>query len=621
MAGDPFKQVPYVPIRQIGLGGIVTKVDPQDVEDTESPDVRNVMYDGGISGNRSGTTLVIAIPTGETGKPLQILKPRNSAGQEFILAVYSSGNIYAFDATYTAWVLISQAITITDHITPFGSAVWNNGRQDDRFYFGNGVDDTFMFPIAMSNATSGASAGDGTLTLADSSRFPSTGTIVYVASDGSWNTQAYSANNTTTGVLTLTGTLAKAISANGTVTMEILDKSGMPKGKIFAKFQGQLVIANKKGSETLINASTAGSPEDNTISADVGGAWQETITTGKGEIVDIISFGTFLLIGQHDLWQQLSIQLNSSLDAQQIVTTPVVAGDSVGPLLACQDIQMNNTVYYPSQNAGIYALSPSTTGSNASTAIQQVSENIFPTITSPTFTFMSGKGCAFSQKIFWLCSSFATQGGANNQLVNNLVLVYDLQYKNWAFFDNWNASDLTELNEQLYFLCHDDGGLYFYDINSSQDARSGQAVSYLSYLYTKRYDWGKSANPKQNGSAMVEGYITQNTKLYVDVLYNEGGSLALSTYVIDGNNSVYVDQIPVYGIGRASLGQNPIGGYQVGTIGFFRVYLDLLYRAGAHTVQFRFYTQNVGDNWGLTGLAVNPEEVTNIPSELRISTL
>ncbi len=105
------------------------------------------------------------------------------------------------------------------------------------------------------------------------------------------------------------------------------------------------------------------------------------------------------------------------------------------------------------------------------------------------------------------------------------------------------------------------------------------------------------------------------------MLYNESGSLAMATYIIDGSNPAYTQQVPVYGIGRASLGQNPIGGAQVGTIGFFRIYLDLLYRAGAHVIQFKIYTSNVGDNWGVTGLAVNPEGVSLVPTELKISSL
>ncbi len=616
MAENPLARPPFESIRQIGLGGLVSKVDSQDISPTESPDLRNIIYDAGIVGPRNGTTLLIAVPAGETGTPSRLLKPRASDGKQYVIAIYGT-NLYLYDPTNVKWILINGSYAPTSTGVQWDYAIWNNGKQDDRIYLGIGIDDTAMWQQTLDYLKVAAVGGDGTLTLKDSSRFPNTGTVVVNGESGAFSL-AYTANNTTTGVLTLTGTVGQAVNVGDAVTMPIVDKSGMPKGNVFAKWQGRLMITGAQSSETTLVGSKAGDPETFTPGTNFGDPFLELMTTGEGAITDLQSFGSFLVVGQQDLLQQLSIIYDSSIAAQKITTSPLVSGYGMGSISHVLSVQSNNALYYPTEVAGIFELVPTTTGVSASTSVKPISDNIFPTITAPGFTFDSGKGAVFSQKLHWLCSSFKTPTSVNNQLVNNLILVYDLLYQNWSLWDNINAADLTEYNNSLLFLCSDDGGLYYYDVTSAQDFRSGVPVGYTSYIFTKRFDWGHPANAKQNSLAMLTGYIPQNTKLFVDVLYNEAGSLATSTYVIDGNNPTYVNQIPVFGIGRASLGQNPLGGFQVGTLGFFRVYLDLLYRAGAHVIQFKFYTQNIGDDWGVTGLAVNPETVENVPTELKI---
>jgi hypothetical protein len=208
--------------------------------------------------------------------------------------------------------------------------------------------------------------------------------------------------------------------------------------------------------------------------------------------------------------------------------------------------------------------------------------------------------------------------------VNNLVLVRNMVWNAWTIWRNLNAVDVKEINDTLYFLCADDGALYYLDPTSYQDQRVDQNgdvedLGYETYAFSKRFDFGLPANPKFGSRIMVQGYITKNTKILGTVLFNEGGSIAHPQFVIDGSNTKYVTMVPLYDLGRVSIGQSPLGGSQIGEIGFFRCYLDIPHGVNAHTFQLKFATSKAGDNWGITGISANVEQNQQIPKDLVIS--
>ena len=209
----------------------------------------------------------------------------------------------------------------------------------------------------------------------------------------------------------------------------------------------------------------------------------------------------------------------------------------------------------------------------------------------------------------WTCS---TING-----VNDKILLYDAVFNAWAFWDNWNAKDLTEVNDILYFVSSDDGGLYYYDETSFQDARGGNVVGFVTQCRTKRFDFGYPSEQKSENLVMVQGYISNTTKIKATVYLNENGAKMTMPFVIDGGNTVYVSQVPIYGIGRASLGRYGIGGIQAGTIGFFRVFLSIK-REDFYTIQLDFQSDQPGDQWGITGVSFNPKLNTMTPSNLTI---
>ncbi len=607
--GNPLARPPFISVRQVGIGGLIVKGDPQDIKETESPDMRNISFDSGIIGPRPGTTLYIAQPSGETGTPLQLLKARDSRGTTYLIAVYGV-NFYLLDTTTVQWIKLNAAYSPAKSGLFYGFDNWNQGTGNDSFYFCNGVDSMMKWNQALSHLSVAAAPSDSTITLKDSSGFPASGTVVLMSNAGTPFTLAYTSNDGTS-VLTLSGTVGQAVNLGNSCTMVMLQMSGMKVGKVVKVSAPQsgvrLFVANNVGHETSIFFSKSTNQEDFGTTADATTGGVQVITNGSGGIIDLVDFGTYLLVIQKDAFTNFYFSINTTVNTITGIVTPLEYGESISPVGNNVGIIVENDYYYPSNSQGIYQLVPASTGQSTATQNNSIADDILALLNG-LISFTMGSVAYFQRQIMWTCSSIPG--------VNDLILVRDLVWNAWTIWDNINAVDLQETNNILYLLCGDDGGLYFLDTTSSQDFRSGQAVGYSTRIFTKRFDSGEPANPKQQAHAMVQGYITQNTKLFVDVLYNEAGSLAVGTYVIDGSNPAYVQQIPIFTPGRVSLGQNPIGGAQIGTIGTFRVYLDLFQRVGAHVIQLKFYTSNIGDQWGVTGVAVNPEPVEKVPSEI-----
>lgn len=734
-------KTPYTSIRQLGIGGLVLRGDPQDIKDTESPDLRNIIFDSGMVGPRNGTTLFLAAPIGETGTPSQLLTAKDSNGTAYLIGVYGI-NFYLLDPVNKAWVKLNGSYSPIKSGLFYGSASWNLGTGTDKFYFCNGSDLVMSWIPFLTYLGASVATADTQLTVLNASLLPSSGqisvagtavtitynqtqaiiqmtalptdgetliltvngtaiTLHFVASIGASagnvligssvaatmaNLQgllsapsvtnatqvALSAGNQTlvgyftttlpgsnnvvimtpstsvqsivvagtsaptvtysnpTNIIALSAQVGTNIANNSAITNVIVPVASIPIGNVLvigtASGAGfRLFISGVNQYENYVFFSKAfnwttpnmASQEDFTTSAStftgsgLPGNGGQPIPYGEGGVVDMVNFGAYLAAIKSNGLANLAFTIDATNDTTDLVPSPLIFGESVFPIGQNVDITIENSLYVPTLTEGIYQLTPASTGNTLTTNFTPFSDNILSLFKMGIVSFANGRSSFFNRALYIPCSTIPG--------VNNLVLVYDFLWQVWSIWDNLNAADMQESNGTFYVLCNDDGGLYYIDVTSYQDFRSGQAVGYTTYLYTKRFDWGKPANIKQQSLAMLQGYIMGNTKLYVDVLYNENGTLAAATYEIDGSNMIYVQQVPIYGPGRISLGQNPIGGAQSGTIGVFRVYLDLSFGVGAHVIQFRLYSVDTGANWAATGLSVNPDLNEVVPSELIIS--
>lgn len=158
------------PVQKFGLEGLNTFDDESDIEDIELADVRNMVFSNGLLQPRPGSLLYLAKPTEETNSPNQLLVATDSVGIDYMISVYAN-NFYLADTINTQWIRLNQAYTPPSSGLFYGSASWNRGIRDDRFYLGNGTDHNMKWVIAVNSLSIEALIADTKLSLFDTIKF------------------------------------------------------------------------------------------------------------------------------------------------------------------------------------------------------------------------------------------------------------------------------------------------------------------------------------------------------------------------------------------------------------------------------------------------------------------
>lgn len=702
-------------VNKVALGGINTFDDPKDIDDTECQDLLNMVFDNGSISPREGSHIYAPKPVDEAGDPFQFLIPTTSDGIDYMIVNYGF-NFYLWDTINNQWILLNQSFTPSSEYMYYGSTNWNNGITDDRFYFGNGMDDTLKWIMAVNELNVIANSGDTTLTLTDSTRFPQTlevgvanitiganstvtfpnvqnpgtnslhglhigsqitfqttgalptgitaGTTYFVIAAGFTTTSFqfstssggtavttsgtqsgvqtvftntipiivqqtggsavnlfYTANDTDTGILTLQGSIGTTVAAGSTVTMPVLDMAIMPKGKVFTKFQDRLFIFNSYKAENTFYYSYLGDPENFSIDAtqDSGGFY--TIYIGRGGIVNVDNFGEYLVIEKTNVMLQLSFQYASDNSGFILQVSPLMSGESIGPVTNANSVNYMNTIYYTTQSEGIIGFNPTTTGTQSTPTLEVLSQKIQDYVVD-TLNFTNGRTAGFNQKLFWLNAVPILAGITNT--INNGVLMYDLLRNVWTRFDNWNAADIKPINQKLYYLNLNDGGVYSCFVDY-QDDQSGNPYEYNCSFLTKRFDYATPQNLSRGSLVYIQGYISITTKFYVDALYNEGGYLGKQTYEINGNNSNIVQNNFTGGLGANMLDQPFLGGVTLDLMqtgqqpAFFRCYLELSQAYRYNNITLKFYSQELGAYWSPNNITIMWIPEPSIPTQMVLS--
>lgn len=208
-------------VSKFGLYGLNSFDEPASIDNLELSNLRNVIFDDGILQPRKGSLLAIAKPAGETANPFQMLIATNSAGVDYLIAVYGT-NFYLWDETNAQWIKINTTFTPATTGVFYGSANWNNGTVDDRFYFGNGVDDTMKWIMAVNTVKTTTTSADTTITLNSAESFPQSGNLIVVNAGSSFNLPYTAINKTYTAdtiAFVISGTTYTITdSANGFIT-------------------------------------------------------------------------------------------------------------------------------------------------------------------------------------------------------------------------------------------------------------------------------------------------------------------------------------------------------------------------------------------------------------------
>lgn len=600
-------------INKVALGGINTFDDPKDIDDVECVDILNMVFDNGTVFPRQGTFLYANKPVDETATPFQMLVATDSNGIDYMIMNYGLN----FYLRYSdIWIKLNHTYTPPSASLYYGSTNWNNGIIDDRFYFGNGKDSTIKWVMAITTVTAPTPIGGTFIAVLDNTSFPNSGDIVIQNPDGTFQAGGYSAK----GGNSLVITASIPIEIGAVVTMQISDVPDIPKGKILTKFQNRLVLANSVEAENTINYSVLGDPEDYTISTDDTSGGFYVIFKGKGGIINIDNFGEYLVIEKKDIMLSFQFEYASDNTGFIIQVVPIISGESIGPVSNANSLNYMNTLYYTTESEGIVSFSPDTTGSQTSSGLKVLSQKLQNYVTD-VLNFKNGRTAGFNQKLFWVNAVPILNGIENT--INNGVIMFDLIRQVWTRFDNWNIADIKPVNNVLYQVSLNDGAVYetFVDY---QDAVSGNPVAYDVSFTTKRFDFDEPAMLSRGQYVYLQGYISETTNFFIDVLFNENGVLGKQTFEIDGTNGDIVQNNISGGLSEFPFGIPLLGGFNLRTMqqlqqpAFFRAYLQISQDFRPNNIQIKCYSQSIGAYWGVNNITLMTLSEPSVPTQMVI---
>lgn len=415
--------------------------------------------------------------------------------------------------------------------------------------------------------------------------------------------------NKSSNTLNLISAVGTSIGSGAAVTGTITDRPGVKKGKLMVNWQARLAVANfSPGGENVLWLSRISEPEDfNTVTDDISSGGNQIFQDGFGGITDIQNFGDFLVVSKQDISYRFGFIQDANLSAQFPQVTPIISGQGMGPIAPYSAVKALNSIYYPSTISGFMVLSPVSSGATSSTGVQVLSFNINNYIQN-NLDLSSAKVCFFRNKIFWTAS---VKNGAN------IVMMYDTVRNAWTKFDSWNPADMAVYNNLFYYFSSIDGNVY-QGLTTYTDNNN----PYLSYFYTKMNGLNQPALPKTADAYYVEGYMTQSTTFYVDVLFNEKGELYYETFKLSPTTAgFFFTNINITALGQTPFNQSIMDSLtpsQVGQIGFFRGYLSLPNSKGFYAIQLRFYSKDPNSVWFVSGHGIAPEYQNIIPPGMRI---
>lgn len=602
------QEAQWLNIPGIGKTGLNTFDDPSLIKDTDLAEAENVTFDNGFLAPIKGSTLLFEKPDGETGDPLQLLEAKTSDGLQYLIPVYGN-HFYLWHEENEELLRINNSYVPTETDLPYGYVSWNNGRGDDRLYGCNGVDHFFRWDICVSTVDGAHTTGASTVTLVDGSRFPDSGGTLVLMGASSVSTEAYTSRSGN--VFTLTGTLSQDIADGASATLDMIEKSGMDIGKVVGKYASRLVSCNFYGGETAGSVSVLGDPEDFSEGTDIEDADSFDVFDGSGEITGFHDFGAFAVIEKEDSIHRLEYSINADLNSKLRKITPILSGESLGPLGQLSTLKILNTLYYPTRSNGFISLYPAGTGSDTSVNYKTLSQNIDPTLDTFSIGNSNCRGAATSNKAYW---AVANSGGTQN----TKVLVYDALRDTWAIRTSWAVKDFAVKDDILHYLDSSNGSVFECFTGGYNDNNNPYEVK----ISTKRFDFGLMSEVKTDDLIYVQGYMTPSTQLYVDVLFNEGGSLATQTFLISKDTERLQFSAPLTNAqGEFILGQPPLGwviGEEIGNLSFFRAYLGINPGNGFYNIQLRFRA-NDSSFFGITGVSFIPRKEAVVPPMAVIS--
>lgn len=576
--------------------GYMTKADPEKIPLGAHPLGQNTIINDGdrVSIRPLGLQLFYKNSTLDTsGKPITKIKTfhKRDGSQIFMqVKVYPDDSISLEYASPTQFEILFKGYGGSE----FDFQEFNiNSDLRSFIYFGNSVDDFSRWNGGVALLTATLNLLDATVTVDSTAGLTATGSIIV---DGV--TMAYTAITPTTITLTAPSTVAAAIGRGAAQIVETFPAN--PKGNIYLVSDNRLKIAGVKNyssvpdpaqavfcsayadatsyNSTLVTSLTAASP------------CVFNLAEGGGPVLGMVSDeGT-------DYYAKHNITYKAMITDTLYSVTPIKSFDGKSQTLGI----LAKGGFFSSRN-GVIAVTPDRQ-IWVLTRVEQIdypqnlpiSDAIKPTVQAMNLN--SVRGIYFEDYVFIACTSPGSD-------VNDTVLVFNSKIGAWESpIVGWNVND---------WAIYDDGNgesLYYADATSANvfkvikqpnDNDFGIAANWR----TGEINFGYPSLQKNIDMIYVQGYIAENTELFMNLLYDKNGSTAIYQTSLKGTETEYLFSNNVFN----DFGLRPFGVERFGVNDdfsgkqLFRIYLvgDLdMY--SIYTAQLEFASNGLSQNWEVT---------------------
>jgi hypothetical protein len=531
MAKGSYQDVGFVDFS----GGLNTKIQSNFINDNQSPDLQNVIFDGkGYFAPRLGCALFGAA-TSATGQIRRTWTTVNTIDTEV--------PIRQVDNATTSWLEYYNSLTAKWEILDDGYTTgcdMGNAYYDYYTYYcsqkdnqrrWNGVIGKISAAIAVGHTSCAVSANSvSALGFLSAGSLVIDGEEVYYtsANGGVFHTTAFTAAHA---ISATARAVAQLPTSAGEVPAPdggwVSASSAWARGSIMYEMDAQMFVAGASGvSGNVVSYSFVDSPTNYTLSAIPGGGGTARYPETVGGIKALTDFDGVLTVLKENTIRRLKfIDLaDGTAGSLEIVSRDnVLTAPKIGSVNSKGLCNAENDVLFVSPAGWVKSLTKTDAGNKTA----EISLNIRPTVEG--LDFSRSASIYFDGKLYVAC-------GTAESTYNNLVYVYDTAFSAWTKFVGWNVGDWFIYDNNLYFGASNEIATYKALVNYDDNGSPYQV-----YYNTKQFDFKIPNEQKRFGMLYVEGYILPSAKIGVSA-YFDGSTMSPITKTIDGSDTDYVSQ-------------------------------------------------------------------------------
>lgn len=579
--------------------GYATKADPTKLPVGANPNGQNVTVNDGdkISIRKYGTEILGQATTTENAiTSMHTFRKRD--GTNILMRTWGTYVEY-YDKENELWEPIVSTTTADQE---FGYADYNiNTDLMSYVYFGNATDPAMRWSGAITTTTLDVAIGTTVVTTTDNYPFTTTGSIWLCGEK-----MEYSARTLTTFTLSAPSTVA--CEAGRAVAQSVVEFPSYPRGNIYLVANNRIFVAGVTSTPQAIYFSKYGDADTwlttlvSSATADAAGIFN--LGEGGGAVTGMIQDEGALYFFKK------SITYRATLDDSLYTLLPLKPFDGKSQTTG----STNRNLVFTGAN-GTFFVTPDNQimlltrlESLDYPQITPISDQIKPT--TDAVDFSGGDGIFFKNAAYF---SVKSESGSNE----DTVFVWNDKVQTWESpIVGWSASK---------FAIYDDGtgeSLYYGDATTAnvykvtESERLDNGLAFSASWRSKQFAFTEIASVsemKEMVNFYVEGYISDNTTLNVELLLDEDGYTQSfkSTITGEDKNNIF-NAYPYNVFGLSPFGYQRFGSADDQEKKKFRVYFNRDFRAYPfYNAQVEFVTESENANFEITAFGFKVRKASN----------